>query len=357
MESCPALPTTQEEFPTLSFEASEELQQSSDVTKTDEFVFSPDFLRILSLLAMVRMVLNIAKKFSLPKPKQSYPFPTKQPIYTDEKILLTAIVMRVWRLSYGEVLRRIRRWTALQKACGYKEGKIISKSQFSRRLKQLGILPCFLLMVALVWELARRGIISGKELILDSTTVSAWLWEDIDAMKSYCGKFGFKVHTVICRTSMMPLAFIISPANRNDAPFAIPLLRMIRQLYPFFVVKKVFADAAYFSKKIIFFIGKILKAKAYIDYNVRRRGKKGIATLEFLSYWYRDVLNPRSTIERFFGIVKRYYGLNDFQQQGLSAVCQHVCLTYVSVLAVALLAVQIGREDLMRSPRRLLAPC
>jgi hypothetical protein len=226
MESYPIL-IIKEELPTFCFETSEELQKPYFQNKPDEFVFSPDFLRILNLLSIVRMILSITKKFSLPKPKRSYPFPTKQPEYTDEQILLTAIVMRVWRLPYGEVLRRLRRWTALQKACTYDVGKIISKSQFSRRLKQLGVLPCFLLMVALVWELARRGIILGKELILDSTTVLAWFSKDIDAMKSYCGKFGFKVHTVICRISMMPLVFIISPANRNDAPFAIPLLAMI----------------------------------------------------------------------------------------------------------------------------------
>lgn len=331
--------------------------QSASNRLDDEFIFSPDFLHILNLLSFVRWCLALANKFSLPKPKPEGTFQGREQTYTDEQIMLTAIVMRVWRLSMGEVIRRLKRWDALAEACTFEQKKIISKSRFSRRLRQLGLLPYFFLMIALVYELVRRGVISGKELIIDSTTIIAWYKEDFDALYSFCGKFGFKVHTVICRFSMMPLMFILTPANRNDAPFAIPLLSAVIKLYPFFKIERVYADAAYFTKDIVWFIGKIVGAIAFIDYNLRRKGKKAVATLEFLKFWNTEVLGKRRTIERFFGIVKRYYGLNDFQVQGLQAVILHVLLTYIAVLSVALLAVEIGRKDLMRSPRRILAPC
>jgi hypothetical protein len=31
---------------------------------------------------------------------------------------------------------------------------------------------------------------------------------------------GFRVHTLICRGSGLPLLFLLSPANPHDAPFA-----------------------------------------------------------------------------------------------------------------------------------------
>lgn len=331
--------------------------QSNASKESDEFIFSTDFLRIINLLSFVRWCLALANKFSLPKPKLEGTFQGREQTYTDEQVMLTAIVMRVWRISMGEVIRRLKRWPALAEACTFEPEKIISKSRFSRRLRKLGLLPYFFLMIVLVYQLVQRGVIVGKELILDSTTIVAWYKEDFDALYSFCGKFGFKVHTVICRLSMMPLMFIVTPANRNDAPFAIPLLSAVMKLYPFFKIERVYADAAYFTKGIVWFIGKIVGAIAFIDYNLRRKGKKAVATLEFLKFWNTEVLGKRRTIERFFGIVKRYYGLNDFQTQGLQSVILHVLLTYIAVLSVALLAVEIGRKDLMRSPRRILAPC
>jgi len=215
--------------------------QSSPDRLEDEFIFSPDFLRILNLISFVRFILALANKFSLKKPKPEGTFQGREQTYTDEQVMLTAIVMRVWRLSIGEVIRRLKRWDAFKRgsatalstaeACTFEKTKIISRSRFSRRLRQLGFLPYFFLMIALVYELVRRGVIIGKELIIDSTTIIAWYKEDFDAMYSFCGKFGFKVHTVICRFSMMPLMFILTPANRNDAPFAIPLLSAVMKLY------------------------------------------------------------------------------------------------------------------------------
>jgi hypothetical protein len=68
-------------------------------------------------------------------------------------------------------------------------------------------------------------------------------------------------------------------------------------------------------------------------------------------------MGKRSTIERFFAIAKRWFGLTDFQGKGRDAFLLHTLLTYCAILAVALTAVRVGRPDLRLSPRRLLAPC
>jgi Transposase DDE domain len=39
---------------------------------------------------------------------------------------------------------------------------------------------------------------------------------------------GYRVHTLLCRGSGLPLLFPLSPANVHDAPFARPLLEGAR---------------------------------------------------------------------------------------------------------------------------------
>jgi hypothetical protein len=42
---------------------------------------------------------------------------------------------------------------------------------------------------------------------------------------------GYRVHTLLCRGSGLPLLFLLSPANCHDAPFARPLLTWAVRLY------------------------------------------------------------------------------------------------------------------------------
>lgn len=56
-----------------------------------------------------------------------------------------------------------------------------------------------------------------------------------------------------------------------------------------------------------------------IDYNLRRRGKRWLATLFFLGQW-RFHQRPRAIIERHFAWVKRYFGLESARRgRGLPA--------------------------------------
>jgi hypothetical protein len=58
---------------------------------------------------------------------------------------------------------------------------------------------------------------------------------------------------LICRDSVLPLMFLVSPANRNDAPWAGPLMLLARRLFrlPVAVVR---VDAAYFTRPLLTFI-------------------------------------------------------------------------------------------------------
>ena len=86
-----------------------------------------------------------------------------------------------------------------------------------------------------IGEALRGGLATGRDVALDSTLLAAWSRHDPDAAWSYPSKhhgrvFGYKVHVLLDRFARLPLFFLISPANRNDLPFAYPLLGVARFL-------------------------------------------------------------------------------------------------------------------------------
>lgn len=313
------------------------------------WIFSPQFITILQIANIADAICSLLKRKSLPRK----PYEGRAELYSDVSIFITALVMKIWKLSLGEVTRRLRLYPALATACGYQPCKTISKSHLYRRIRRLGPLPFFLFLVYMVCQLIRSGVIIAKDLIIDSTTVLAWYKDDIEAGWSYAKKFGYKVHTIICRDSMLPLWFLVSPANRNDAPYAIPLLDGVVRFYRI-TVEVVRADSAYWCYAFLDFIIS-LGARVAVDYNVRRKNRS-LVPRDWLIWWVGR-MNKRRAIERFFGIAKSLFGLSDFHGKGLESFLLHTLLTYCAILSVALVAVRVGKPDLKLSPKQLLAPC
>jgi hypothetical protein len=75
----------------------------------------------------------------------------------------------------------------------------------------------------LVLRAVQAGIAWGRDVCLDSTLLAAWSHQDPDAAWSYLSRkgrvFGYKVHTLLDRTSRLPLFFLVTPANRHDLPW------------------------------------------------------------------------------------------------------------------------------------------
>jgi hypothetical protein len=206
--------------------------------------------------------------------------------YADWSILLLSLLQALWHLSQEQVVGWVASWPALARTCGFSE-TVISASQYSRRLRRLGLFPYFVFFVSLVMELVTLGVIRGDDLIIDSTFLRAWSLKD-DAAGWYYRvgqareRFGFKVHTILCRWSTLPVLFIVTPANVHDSVVAIPLFRAVKVIYGF-AIRIVRADAAYWNYAFLGFIREVLHATFVIDYNLRKSGKKFLATLFFLS--------------------------------------------------------------------------
>lgn len=141
--------------------------------------------------------------------------------YSDESILLTVIVMRVWRKGYESFSGWLSRNPTLAHSLGYTaydQGgrlKTISASQLSRRHRQLGYVPYVLFFIALVWQLIRLGAINGRDLIIDSSLLQAWYHHDPEANYSYRSRwkgavFGYKIHTIVCRHLVLPVFFWVT---------------------------------------------------------------------------------------------------------------------------------------------------
>jgi hypothetical protein len=298
--------------------------------------------------------------WALPKP----PGPGAPETYQDESVLLTSLVAAAWRLSYERITDWLTRYDALAEALGYHQfntlgqQRTISLAQYSRRLRALGLLPYFLIFIALGAALLHMGVIKGWDLIIDSSLLAAWYHDDPDAAWSWPSKwkgrvFGYKVHTILCRWSYLPLLFVVTPANCHDGPLAIPMFATVLLLYHV-CIHIVRADAAYFNYAFLGFIHNVLHASANVDYNLRRQGKRFLADLFFIRQW-QDLMRPRANIERHFAWLKRYFGLKDMRVQGYFAVTQFVFRVYIAALIIAFVAARCQRPELATSRLKVLA--
>ena len=317
---------------------------------------SPEqLLIVIHAQALAEWALLVTRPWIRPRLKRG---PGGRPaIYRDSSILLMAVVQTAWRKSYEQVVDYVRTHPDLAHQLGFTVGNI-SQGQYWERRAALGALPFLFFFMGLVGQLIRLGVITGKELIVDATLLSAWRHADPGATwQKYAKKasvFGYKVHTVLCHQSDLPVFILVTPAHVHDSQVGWFVTLVTAFLFGFRVLV-VYADAAYFDWRMFKVVHDILGAHPAVNYNVRRSGKRKLATLFFLEQWWRLVIIPRTAIERHFAWMKRYFGLKYFQCFTLMRVTQFVCLTYIAALAVALAAERYQRPELHRSRSMVLA--
>ncbi len=315
-----------------------------------------DAVRVLTGLGLLPLATSVVGLAVLSQRRlPAHTRPRGRPrTYSDASILLLALLGRLWQLSAREVCEWLGRWPPLATACGLPPGRVIHPAHLSRRVRRLGPYPCWLLYLALVWRAIGCGLISGRDVALDSTLLTAWTAADPDAAWSFPSRkgrvFGYKVHVLLDRAARLPILFLLSPANRNDLPFAYPLLGLARSLLglPLRIVR---ADGAYWGLALVRFIVTVLRARPIIPFN---RKKQPLARVRHLA-WARLSYAARAVIERFFGIAKRHYHLDTAEAVGWEPVLLRVTLTFCAILVVALAAHQAGAPELRLSPTRVLA--
>jgi hypothetical protein len=314
----------------------------------------------LHLLALCRQAVQLSQRHCPPPlPKGPGGAPRR---YSEESLLLIALLRTLWRLGYQEMHDWLVAWPALALACGLPTApqgavRVPSPAQMCKRAARAGAPPCEMLFVLAVRAALRCGLIRARDLIIDSAPLKAWRRRDPDAQHGHAPAhhptrflLGYRVHTLLCRASGLPLLCRLAPANGHDAPFARPLLRTAVALYQL-RPRVVRLDAAYWGLALIAWIHTALGAVAVIPFNPKRT--KDCSRLA--PTWTAHELGKRSAIERFFGRLFRVFPLQRPPLAGWSAVTRAVALTFTATLIVALAAQQAGRPDLIRSPHRVLA--
>ncbi len=122
----------------------------------------------------------------------------------------------------------------------------------------MNVLPFWFLFVLRAGQLIGLGVICGTSIILDGTTLRAWFRRGPEVGWSFPkpwkgSTWGYKVHTVLCRWSQLPMMFLVTPPNRQELVETIPLLTLMI----FFcgcTIQLVPADASYFTTPIMTFI-------------------------------------------------------------------------------------------------------
>ncbi|MGH8491089.1 MAG: transposase [Gammaproteobacteria bacterium] len=321
------------------------------------WVSPAEFLVVTSAPVLAQWALQVSGSW-----RPALPEATKRrgpkPVYQDWSVMLVALVQVAWQMEYAEVIDYFRGHPQTAEVAGFAAGRVISIGQYWERRRAIGVLPFWFLFIAFVAQLIWLGVITGTDVILDATTLQGWFRTDLEAKWSFPkpwkgSVWGYKVHTLLCRWSQLPIMFLVTPANRQDSPFAITLLTLAAVCLelPITLVR---ADAGYFTLPIMCFIRTVLKASFVIDYNLRRQGKRFLATLFFVDQW-RFHLRPRAIIERHFAWAKRYFGLQQAHWCGLIAAYQQTALVYSTMLAVALIAHRYQRPELAGSRTHVLA--
>ena len=307
----------------------------------------------LHLLTLCRLAVRLAHGYCpLALPQGPGGRPRR---YSEESLLLIAVLRTLWRLSYQDMHDWLVSWPALARACDLPlqaDGRpyVPSPSQQCKRAAQAGVFSVELLYLLTVWEALRRRIIRARDLIIDSAPILAWRRDDPDARvghapTQHAKKFlcGYRVHTLICRASGLPLLFFLAPANRHDAPFAKPLLAYATRIFHLHP-QTVRLDAAYWGLTLIAWIHQTLRAVAVIPWNPKRQKNRSCLP----PTWTKHELGKRSSIERFFARVFLFFRLQRPPLTGWAAVTTRVALTYTATIIVALAAHHAGRPDLIR---------
>jgi Transposase DDE domain len=310
-------------------------------------------ITLLGLLPLAATVVALAGLSQRRLPARTGPRGRRR-VYSDASVLLVALVGRLWQLSTREVCAWLAHWPALAATCGLPPGRVIHPAHLNRRVRHLGAYPVWLLYLALVWRAIEAGLVLGRDVVLDATLLAAWTKQDPDAAWSFPSAkgrvLGYKVHTLLDRAARLPLFFLLSPAHRNDLPFAYPLLWFVRFVFAL-PVRVVRADGAYWGLTLVRFVVTVIGARPIIPCN---RKKQPLARVRHL---VRSRLSyaARATIERFFAAAKRSDGLDTQYAIGWEPVLLRVTLTFCAVLVVALAAHTAGAPELRLSPTRVLA--
>jgi hypothetical protein len=224
----------------------------------------------LHLLTLCRLAVRLAHR-RCPPPLPAGPGGAPW-TYSQESLLLIALLRTLWQLSSEDMRDWLRDWPALALACGLPLGKdgrrrIPCPCQQWKRRHQAGAPRPVALFVRSRLIALRRRLIGARDLISDSAPILTWRRADPDAAIGHAPTQhprpllrGYRVHTLLCRGSGLLLFFLLSPANVHDSPFACPRLQWAMRLYQI-RLRVIRLDAGYWRLRLIAWIHRLRRGR------------------------------------------------------------------------------------------------
>lgn len=193
-------------------------------------------------------------------------------------------------------------------------------------------------MVSLVKQAYRNGLIGGKYAAMDSSFVHTFSKKGelgSEGWNEYKKGYGFKLHLLIDAETKFPIAVCITNGLANDMTLAIPLLKKAR--YWLQKCGYILADKGYDWADLVNWIVKKLHAKAGIPIKKVNRGKN----YSWIGAWRnfqqkrkgrsikKSIYNRRTAIERVFSVLKRTYHLGKEETRGFLNFAKNTYLTLI----------------------------
>jgi hypothetical protein len=282
--------------------------------------------------------------------------------YNPVSMLKAQVLKYLRRVPSDRRLALLLRWDRrIARACGFKRTTPSHGlfTQFRYRIGKSGYEKVFSILLG---QLLKHGVVKGEVVAMDSTAIKAYSQRDLENksgksdLEARVGRgrrgfvLGYKVHTVCCTSSELPLAFTVEPCNLNEKRFVKPLLKKLQDRGIGF--KTVVADAQYDSAKVRETVREY-GAEPVIPYRKCSRIKRALRVgRDFVVHGVKRLVNlfrERVSIERVFSRAKEWLLLDHLRVRGLEKAFIHACLSLSAMLAVALTAARQHQPRFIRS--------
>jgi len=282
--------------------------------------------------------------------------------------------------SWEDLEMRLKRNLNLAKICGFDKDEIPDSTTFSNFWKEMGVNPVEDVYMRMVKNLAKRGVIKGKIISMDSTLLAGFKGDfgakwGFSTTKGWI--FGYKIHMVVDAEQEIPLGFIVTSGDKSDMDHFIPLIDKAKELGIDFEI--VLADKGY-DKEQHYRYAESKGGVPIIALNPRRSKQLKEAfhpNQTWLGKWiegmnaknatigifnrnprimtriprntkeWKEYYKMRVSSERVFSRFKEY--LPNAMFYDLKTITVHVTLICITMCAIASASDTLGVPELMRS--------
>ncbi len=284
-----------------------------------------------------------------------YPMRRRRPPYVPSALLKALVYQKLRRLpSWRSLSRELASNPAMCRELGFTRPP--AYQTFSVFTRRLGVAGFSAVMRQLVIQLRPMLPRFGEEVAVDSSMVKAYAnpfnRSDGDAMWGVkkvvrgkpMAKYGYKLHVAVDANNDLPIAEIVTGANRGDSPMLPELLQMAAAQAK---VRVVIADAGYDAKKNYYAAIK-QKAIPIIAINPRRYRKKrrpldNVMPIDRDSEEWTELYSKRASVERVFSRLKDLFGLEThLKLRSRTRVEVHFQLCIITLLVLALASATAG---------------